>query len=149
MNQMKNFLKSAMQKQKNAIFIHIWWVAPDINSHMSQRHPPAIIRPISQKALLKKMAPTWILVCQIFHFRLKLHVHVFFLCFYHLLQSFYLLHMLSHPPHLSLPYLKNSLKFFFRKKNKQSRKSPKNVQIKYVWDVAIRCTLILCTILLF
>jgi len=58
MNQMKNFLKSAMQKQKNAIFIHNWWVAPDINSHMSQRHPPAIIRPISQKALLKKMAPT-------------------------------------------------------------------------------------------
>ena len=54
----EEFFKSAMQKQKNAIFIHIWWVAPDINSHMSQRHPPAIIRPISQKALLKKMAPT-------------------------------------------------------------------------------------------
>ena len=51
------FQKCAMQKQKNAIFIHIWWVAPDINSHMSQRHPPAIIRPISQKALLKKWLP--------------------------------------------------------------------------------------------
>jgi len=51
---MKNFKKCHAKAKK----CHIWWVAPDINSHMSQRHPPAIIRPISQKALLKKMAPT-------------------------------------------------------------------------------------------
>ena len=91
MNQMKNFLKSAMQKQKNAIFIHIWWVAPDINSHMSQRPPPAIIRPISQKALLKKMAPTWILVCQNLHFSPRNCTCTFFLFVFFSYLTCYLL----------------------------------------------------------
>ena len=133
MNQMKNFLKSAMQKQKNAIFIHIWWVAPDINSHMSQRHPPAIIRPISQKALLKKMAPTWILVCQNLHFSPRNCTCTFFLFVFFSYLTCYLL----------LPIFRYRIwkkilwNFFFEKKAEQEIAQKCS---KYVWDVAIRCT---------
>jgi len=124
MNQMKNFLKSAMQKQKNAIFIHIWWVAPDINSHMSQRHPPAIIRPISQKALLKKMAPTWILVCQNLHFSPPNCTCTFFLFVF-----FLILHVIFSSPSFVIVYEKKSSEIFFWKKSRAGNR-PKMFKIR-------------------
>lgn len=143
MNQMKNFLKSAMQKQKNAIFIHIWWVAPDINSHMSQRHPPAIIRPISQKALLKKMAPTWILVCQNLHFSPRNCTCTFFLFVF-----FFLSYMLSSPPHLSLSYMKikSSEIFFWKKSRAGNRPKMFKIRMRCGNKVYVRTSLVLMKI---
>jgi len=124
MNQMKNFLKSAMQKQKNAIFIHIWWVAPDINSHMSQRHPPAIIRPISQKALLKKWLPREFWFAKIFIFLLEIALARFFSLFF-----FLILHVIFSSPSFVIVYEKKSSEIFFWKKSRAGNR-PKMFKIR-------------------
>ena len=93
------------------------------------------------KALLKKMAPTWILVCQIFIFLLKLHVHVFFLCFFYL--HVFVFFIFSSPSFVTV--YKNPLKYFFfslfffffkKKKIKKGRAgnlSPKMFKIRMRW----------------
>lgn len=74
------------------------------------------------------------------HFLLKLHVHVFFLCFFYS----HVFCFLSSPPHLSLPYIKIlwniffSLFFFFFKKKKIKKGragnlSPKMFKIRMRW----------------
>ena len=101
------------------------------------------------------MAPTWILVCQIFIFSSNCTcTFSFFVSFTYMFFCFFL----SSPPHLSLPYINTlwniffSLFFFFFKKKKIKKGragnlSPKMFKIRMRWgNKSVRkklCTLVL------
>lgn len=137
-------IKCHAKKAKNAIFIRIWrgnnrsnvvvWNSPQPTNHtiiIRRRLSP----PEKNKALLKKMAPTWILVCQIFIFSSNCT------CTFSFFVSFtYMFFFIFSSPSFVIVY-KNPLKYFFflfflfqKEENwkRQSRKSkPKNVQNTY------------------